>query len=289
VPLNSTLAGQQLNFTVNVDITGLWAWMIQKQFTESWQMQNSFGMMNSFRDTFTFKKLYLETNPYLLAFSMLFMITHTLFSWLAFKNDVQFWRQNKSMKGLSARSMVYSFVCTIIISGYLLESRETSKLILFEIFLDLVLSGWKLTKAVQFTRKPSFPYLAVQDQTGYKESSTSKYDAIAVRYVCYVILPLFAGSTVRSLIYGKHRSWLSFILRTLAGGVYSFGFAMMTPQLYINYKLKSVEHLPWRALTYKAMNTFVDDVAALLIDMPLMYDFACNVVFCLCDHAFWWL
>ena len=35
---------------------------------------------------------------------------------------------------------------------------------------------------------------------------------------------------------------------------------MMTPQLFINYKLKSVEHLPWRTFMYKALNTFVDDL-----------------------------
>lgn len=49
----------------------------------------------------------------------------------------------------------------------------------------------------------------------------------------------------------------------------------MTPQLYINYKLKSVDHLPWRAFTYKALNTFVDDIAAFIIDMPLMHRLAC--------------
>ena len=42
-------------------------------------------------------------------------------------------------------------------------------------------------------------------------------------------------------------------------GVYSFGFVMMMPQLFINYKLKSVAHLPWRAFMYKAFNTFIDD------------------------------
>lgn len=26
---------------------------------------------------------------------------------------------------------------------------------------------------------------------------------------------------------------------------------MMCPQLYLNYKLQSVAHLPWRMLTYK--------------------------------------
>eukprot|EP00913_Durusdinium_trenchii_P024619 g23111.t1 len=69
----------------------------------------------------------------------------------------------------------------------------------------------------------------------------------------------------------QHRGWYSFFVSTAAGGVYTFGFVMMTPQLYINYKLQSVEHMPWRALTYKAMSTFVDDVAAFLIDMPWMH------------------
>ena len=26
---------------------------------------------------------------------------------------------------------------------------------------------------------------------------------------------------------------------------------MMTPQLFLNYKYKSVDHLPWRALLYR--------------------------------------
>lgn len=39
------------------------------------------------------------------------------------------------------------------------------------------------------------------------------------------------------------RSWL---INALANGVYTFGFIMMTPQLFINYKLKSVAHLPWK-------------------------------------------
>ena len=44
----------------------------------------------------------------------------------------------------------------------------------------------------------------------------------------------------------------------------SFGFVMMTPQLFINYKLKSVAHLPWRAFMYKAFNTFIDDAFAMV-------------------------
>ena len=54
-----------------------------------------------------------------------------------------------------------------------------------------------------------------------------------------------------------------------------FGFIMMTPQLFINYKMKSVAHLPWRMLTYKALNTFIDDLFAFVIKMPTLYRLGC--------------
>ncbi len=69
---------------------------------------------------------------------------------------------------------------------------------------------------------------------------------------------------------------------------------MMTPQLFINYKLKSVSHLPWRMMTYKALNTFIDDLFAFVIKMPTMYrlgcfrdgqkeiDFIQSILFCFC-------
>ena len=57
--------------------------------------------------------------------------------------------------------------------------------------------------------------------------------------------------------------------------MYVFGFVGMTPQLFINYKLKSVAHLPWRVLAYKAFNTFIDDVFAVLVTMPMHHRVAC--------------
>lgn len=30
---------------------------------------------------------------------------------------------------------------------------------------------------------------------------------------------------------------------------------IMLPQLYLNYKLKSMAHLPWRQMIYKFLNT----------------------------------
>ncbi|MED6268316.1 Cleft lip and palate transmembrane protein 1 like protein [Characodon lateralis] len=64
----------------------------------------------------------------------------------------------------------------------------------------------------------------------------------------------------------------------------------MTPQLFINYKMKSVAHLPWRMLTYKALNTFIDDLFAFVIKMPMMYRIGClrdDVVFFIYLYQRW--
>ena len=57
--------------------------------------------------------------------------------------------------------------------------------------------------------------------------------------------------------------------------MYTFGFIMMTPQLFINYKLKSTAHMPWKTLMYKALNTFIDDLFAFIIKMPTMHRLSC--------------
>lgn len=45
----------------------------------------------------------------------------------------------------------------------------------------------------------------------------------------------------------------------------------MCPQLFINYKLQSVAHLPWRQMTYKFLNTIIDDLFAFVVKMPLLH------------------
>lgn len=49
----------------------------------------------------------------------------------------------------------------------------------------------------------------------------------------------------------------------------------MTPQIYINYKLKSVAHLPWRSLCYRFLNTIIDDLFAFIITMPWLKRLSC--------------
>jgi hypothetical protein len=90
-----------------------------------------------------------------------------------------------------------------------------------------------------------------------------------------VIYPLVIGYAAYSLIYETHQNWYSWILSSLVGFIYTFGFIMMTPQLFINYKMKSVAHMPWRTFLYKALNTFIDDLFAFIIRMPTLHRLAC--------------
>lgn len=89
------------------------------------------------------------------------------------------------------------------------------------------------------------PTHAPMHRMSYVESETAKYDAEAMRYLSYALYPLILGYAVYSLVYRTHKSWYSWVLNSLVGAVYTFGFILMCPQLYLNYKLKSVAHLPW--------------------------------------------
>ena len=74
-------------------------------------------------------------------------------------------------------------------------------------------------------------------------------------------------------LYSKNyivRSYYTFFLETSVAFIAIFGFIMMTPQLYLNYRLKSVDHLNWRGLVYKFINTLLDDFFAVMVTMPMM-------------------
>ncbi|CAK0901057.1 unnamed protein product [Prorocentrum cordatum] len=288
--LDSTLKGTAFNLTLTYSAASMLAYASQTQMTEQWAVKSEWGLTDTQRDSFMVKRLIIETNPYFLAFSACFILLHIVFQTLAFKNDIQFWRKNESMEGLSARTEIVSFVCRLVMTLYLLDSKEASRLVIFPVILDLVLGVWRLRKAVKLELKLSFPFISFGNQPGYENSGTSKYDDEATYYMLAMMAPAFLGYVVRSAIHGRHRSWYSFLVGSAAGGVYTFGFIMMTPQLYINYRLKSVERLPWRAMTYKAMNTFVDDISAFLIDMPMMHRVSCfrdDVIFFIYLYQRW--
>lgn len=106
-------------------------------------------------------------------------------------------------------------------------------------------------------------------------SETKRLDEEAMQYLSYALYPLMAIYTVYSAVYNKHKGWYSFVLNTAVGAIYVYGFILMTPQLYINYRLQSVEHMPGRTLTYRFLNTIIDDLFSFIITMPTMHRISC--------------
>jgi len=106
----------------------------------------------------------------------------------------------------------------------------------------------------------------------------------------FVAFPLVIGYGLYSLLYDRHKSYYSWVLSTLTGFVYAFGFVLMTPQLFINYKLKSVAHMPWKAMVYRSLNTVVDDLFAFVVRMPTLHRLACfrdDIIFVLFLYQRW--
>jgi hypothetical protein len=107
----------------------------------------------------------------------------------------------------------------------------------------------------------------------------------------YLLYPGLAIYTIYSFMQQTEDiSYYSFVLRTLVSSIYVFEFICMVPQVYINYKLKSVEHMPQRTLFYRFLNTIIDDLFSFIVTMPTMKRIACfrdDVIFVIFLYQKW--
>ena len=230
-----------------------------------------------------FKEILIDSNSYLLAITAAVSVLHMIFEMLAFKNDVQHWRKKKDNVGTSVRTILANVFMQAVIFLYLLDNNEnTSWMILFGQGMGMAIEAWKITKSVNVRVRQTapgslLPYTVVFEDKhvlSETEKKTEEYDQIAFQYMYMVAVPLVIAYAIYSLMYDTHKSWYSFIITTLVGSVYAYGFLMMVPSLYINYRLQSVAHMPGRAMTYKFLNTFIDDLFAFTIKMPTLHRLA---------------
>ncbi|KAI9452077.1 cleft lip and palate associated transmembrane protein [Russula earlei] len=235
-----------------------------------------------------------ETNPWFLALTGVVSVLHMVFEVLAFKSDVSHWRKKDELTGIVTNVFVQ-----FVILLYLIDNNtDTSWMILMGSGMGVLIEAWKITKAVDIKIVASEPgsmlprkvIFADKHVLSEDEKKTQEYDKLAFRYVSYVTLPALAIYAIYSLMYETHRGWYSFVLSTLTSFVYMFGFAQLIPQLIINYKLKSVAHMPMKAMVYKTLSTVIDDLFAFIIKMPILHRLACfrdDVVFLIFLYQRW--
>ena len=232
---------------VSLEPVPMWKWQLQSGMETNQRKQESFtGEEDDSNDML--RTMLLETNPYLLVVTAIVSVLHTVFDILAFKNDISFFKNKKSMEGLSLRSMIVNAFFSLVILLYLADN-DTSYMVVASNGVGLVIEFWKISKAITIRWEGGkIEWIEAQS---YKKSKTKEYDEIATSHLLFVTMPLVAGYGLYSLYFQKHKGWYSWILNTLVGFIYMFGFVMMTPQLFINYKMQSVAHLNWRTMSYK--------------------------------------
>merc|ERR1711976_1156979 len=97
------------------------------------------------KDTDEVKGIFADTNLVLLLVTFGVSAVHLLFDFLAFKNDISFWRNRKTMEGLSTRTLIWRAFSQSIIFLYLMD-EETSLLVLIPSGIAALIEAWKVTK-----------------------------------------------------------------------------------------------------------------------------------------------
>ncbi len=228
------------------------------------------------------KEIFIDTNPILLGITIVASIAHMILETLAFGSDIAHYRKKKDNVGISVRSILANVFMQTVIFLYLIDqSQNTSWMILGGQAVGILIELWKITTVVNVRVRAApgslIPYrISFEDKHKLSdtEEKTKEYDEIAFKYMYIAGVPLLVAYAVYSLIYETHKSWYSYVIATLVGSVYAYGFLMMVPSLYINYRLKSVAHMPGKAMMYKFLNTFIDDLFAFTIKMPFLHRLA---------------
>ncbi|KXJ13308.1 cleft lip and palate transmembrane protein 1 homolog [Exaiptasia diaphana] len=295
MPINETTPELDLHLTYSPISLFKWQMYESQRVRQKWFSVLGDDMQQTDEEQDTLKRTMVETNPYLLGITIVVSLIHTVFEFLAFKNDIQFWRSRKTLEGLSVRSVFFNVFQSVVVLLYVFDN-DTNTMVIISCFIGLLIEIWKINKVVdvKFERENRvlgiLPRIKFTDKESYIQSSTRIYDEMAFKYLSWLLFPLLLCYAVYSLLYLEHKGWYSWVLSMLYGFLLTFGFITMTPQLFINYKLKSVAHLPWRMMTYKALNTFIDDLFAFVIKMPMMYRIGCfrdDIVFFIFLYQRW--
>jgi len=272
---------------------GLAFWTLQTQISMSFDEAERTMGMNEY-DVDSFKQMIGGSSPLKIVLFYSITILHLVFEYLAFSSDINFWRSKTSFEGLSSSSVTMQACMNIIMFLYVKEQQQT-KFVMYFIGFRFCLNLWKLQKLTTVRFDGSWPYLRWENRAGANNSLEELQEVSASERRCMlwlftVLAPLMLGFAIYRLIYHRFRSWYSWMILTLAIGAQTCGFVVMTPQVFMNYRLKSVEHLPWRVLTYQAINTFIDDIFMLCIRMPEIQKYSVfrdDIIFVICCVQRW--
>nr|XP_030712381.1 cleft lip and palate transmembrane protein 1-like protein isoform X1 [Globicephala melas] len=170
------------------------------------------------KDADEVKGIFVDTNLCFLALTFFVAAFHLLFDFLAFKNDISFWKKKKSMTGMSTKAVLWRCFSTVVIFLFLLDER-TSLLVLVPAGIGAAIELWKVKKALKVTviwrgLRPAFQFGTYSES----ERQTEEYDTQAMKYLSYLLYPLCIGGAVYSLLNVRYKSWYSWLVSSFVNG-----------------------------------------------------------------------
>ena len=131
VKINNT--EDMVTFSLEYSPISLGKLRLFSQFSSALGGLHRFGFTD--KDTDEVKGIFADTNLVLLLVTFGVSAIHLLFDFLAFKNEISFWRNRTTMEGLSTRTLIWRAFSQSIIFLYLMD-EETSLLVSSRIKLD---------------------------------------------------------------------------------------------------------------------------------------------------------
>ena len=142
-------------------------WQMLLILEQSFKQQAKLGLKQS--DIDDARSSFSSTNPVLLLITIIVSVLHTVFEFLAFKSDIQFWKNQNSSAGISTRGMISSLISQTVILLYLNETGA-SLLILGPHCVTIFIQMWKVFKVTgaalswsDGNGQPCFPYFRVNE------------------------------------------------------------------------------------------------------------------------------
>lgn len=266
IPLNETV--DTIPITIKFNKISLLKYEILSLIENSFEL---FDKIGDDKDMEEIRSIFTELNPLLLSATLLVSFLHLLFDILAFENEWKFWRKQRFFNNYSTHTLLLNIICEVVIILYLYDQGTPFIFILPDV-LSVGFELWKLRLIQSNSSK--------NNKTEIIKNISSESFIILIS----IALPILLSYGGYTLINNKYNSWYSWIIQTLTSFVYAFGFMMMTPQLFLNYKLKTVPNLPWVSLGYRFFNTIIDDFFAFIIHVPTLHRISCfrdDIVFVL--------
>jgi Cleft lip and palate transmembrane protein 1 (CLPTM1) len=124
---------------------------------------------------------------------------HVWLDYLAFSDEVRFYRGKENFAGVSVSSVVTRLLCSIIIFLYLLDGGGTSWVILLSVFSGVAVDSWKAFKLLRPTFQLRYPFVAFRVIKNPTEQTTAQYDRIAIKYLAMFLYPLVIGWAIYAL------------------------------------------------------------------------------------------